>query len=205
MRRSIAVILPVALPLSAAGVAAALVFTRAGDAPSLRGSTPPAGIVLPAFTLPDHEGHVVQSADLAGRAVLITFLDTQCTESCPIIASVIGQALRMLTPEERRGVAAVAISTDPAEDTAESVDLFLRRNRVADGQLRYLVAPVSDLRPVWDAYRILPSLDSGDDSLHSAPVRPYDRDGVWVATLHAGADLTATNLVHDVRALLRRG
>jgi len=33
-------------------------------------------------------------------------------------------------------------------------------------------------------------------------VRIYDRDGVWVSTLHAGADLTTENLVHDVRVAL---
>ena len=45
-------------------------------------------------------------------------------------------------------------------------------------------------------------LESGEDTLHSAPVRIYDRDGVWVAMLHAGVDLSENNLLHDIRAAL---
>jgi hypothetical protein len=78
---------------------------------------------------------------------------------------------------------------------------FLRRHRVA-GILRYLVGTESELRPVWDAFHVLPSVDTGDDEIHSAPVRLFDREGVWVATLHAGVDLTPANLAHDVRVAL---
>lgn len=39
--------------------------------------------------------------------------------------------------------------------------------------------------------------------MHSAPVRIYDRDGLWVSTLHARADLTPENLAHDIEAALR--
>jgi cytochrome oxidase Cu insertion factor (SCO1/SenC/PrrC family) len=113
-------------------------------------------------------------------------------------------ALKLLDSQQRKQVVAVAFSTDPQGDTPASVEEFLRRHDAADGQIRYLVAPVDDMRPVWDAFQILPSLDTGDDTLHSAPVRLYDRDGTWVATQHAGADLTPSNLAHDIRELLRQ-
>jgi hypothetical protein len=52
-------------------------------------------------------------------------------------------------------------------------------------------------------FQILSSLESGKDILHSAPVRIYV-GGIWVATLHAGVDLTPANLAHDVRIALAR-
>lgn len=58
------------------------------------------------------------------------------------------------------------------------------------------------MRRVWSAFKTLSSLESGQDTVHSAPVRIYDRTGVWVTTLHAGADLTEANLVHDIRVAL---
>jgi len=167
-----------------------------------RGSTPPAAIPLPEFAIPDSAGAVVDSGDLEGEVVLVTFLDSQCTEACPIVASQIARALDRLEAGERAVVAPLAISTDPDEDTPASVREFLRKNR-AEGRLRYLVAPVEKLRPAWEAFQILASYDTGVDTLHSAPVRIYDRHGVWVSTLHAGADLTTENLVHDVRVALR--
>jgi hypothetical protein len=58
------------------------------------------------------------------------------------------------------------------------------------------------MRTLWKRFQILSSLESGEDTLHSAPVRIYDRDGVWVATLHARADLSEDNLLHDIRSAL---
>jgi hypothetical protein len=55
---------------------------------------------------------------------------------------------------------------------------------------------------VWEAFQIASSFDTGVDTLHTAPVRIYDREAVWVSTLHAGADLTTENLLHDVRAVV---
>lgn len=172
---------------------------------SYRGSEPPAGIELVDFTLPDHDGAVVRSSSLSAKVVVLTFLDSQCTESCPVIASQIGRAFELLSPAERRRVVAVAISTDPEEDTAANVRAFLRRNRALD-TLHYVGggAPDSKLRPIWKRFNILSSLASGKDTLHSAPVRIYDT-GVWVATLHAGVDLTPANLAHDVRVALAAG
>jgi cytochrome oxidase Cu insertion factor (SCO1/SenC/PrrC family) len=166
-----------------------------------RGSTPPEGFTLPAFELRDHTGAIVRSTELREKIVLVTFLDSQCTEACPVIAGHIGTALDQLTPEERPRVAAIAVTTDPGEDTPASVEAFLARHRV-EGELRYLVGSEDELRPLWEAFRILPSLDSRDDEIHSAPVRIFDQEGAWVATQHAGVDLTPTNLVHDIRVAL---
>jgi cytochrome oxidase Cu insertion factor (SCO1/SenC/PrrC family) len=175
------------------------------DAPSegaYRGSEPPVRIELVDFALRDHDGRIVRSSGLRGEVVVLTFLDSQCTESCPVIASQIGRAYDLLSAAERRRVFAVAISTDPKEDTAASVKNFLRRNR-ALGTLHYLGGgePESKLRRIWKRFQILSTHESGEDTLHSAPVRIYE-DGVWVATLHAGVDLTPANLAHDLRVAL---
>jgi protein SCO1/2 len=191
-----------AATVALAGGAAALFLLRASDeSRDYRGSRPPALIRLPDFTLPDYTGEMVSSSELEGKVALITFLDSQCTEACPIIASQIARTLERLRPDEQAQVMSVAISTDPAEDSPTAVREFLRKHR-AEGTLRYLVAPVDRLRPVWEDFQIAASFDTGVDTLHSAPVRIYDRDGIWVSTLHAGADLTTENLLHDIRALL---
>jgi protein SCO1/2 len=189
--------------LLVAGAAVASVVLRGddGEEAGYLGSPPPPGITLPGFELRDWTGELVDSRDLHDKVVLITFLDTQCTEACPIIAAQIGQALMLLGPDERVSVEALAITTDPEEDTPESIRAFLRRHRV-EGTLRYLVGSEAELRPVWEAFDVLPSLDTGDDDVHSAPVRLFDRRGEWVATLHAGADLTPESLAHDVRVAL---
>ena len=163
-----------------------------------RGSEPPARFSLPVFELESYRDGLVAWQALEGKVVLLTILDSQCEDACPILASVIARTIDRLTPSERHRVRALGISADPVEDTPAAVRRFLTQRR-AVGRLDYLVGTEARLRPMWNALQILPSLDSGKDSLHSAPLRIYDPAGIWVATLHAGVDLSEENLLHDIR------
>jgi protein SCO1 len=166
-----------------------------------RGSQPPAGLRLPSFTLRTYAGETVHSADLSGKVVLITFLDSQCNEACPIIAAQIARTVDGLAAEERAALEPLAISTDPREDTESSVRQFLARQH-AIGRLRLLTRPMPEIRKAWNSFKILSSQESGRDTLHSAPVRIYDPQGFWVSTLHAGVDLSPSNLAHDIAVAL---
>lgn len=169
-----------------------------------RGSEPPARFELPGFSLRNYDGREVVSTDLRGRVVVLTFLDSQCTDVCPILASQIAGTIDRLASGEREAVRAVGISTDPSEDTPTSVRAFLGKQR-ALGRLFYLRGSETEMRALWSRFQILASLESGEDTLHSAPVRIYDRNGIWVATLHAGVDLSEDNLLHDIRTALAAG
>ena len=59
------------------------------------------------------------------------------------------------------------------------------------------------MRPVWKAFAVLPAVDTGNADVHSADVRVFNRNGIWVSTLHAGLDLTPGNLIHDIRLALK--
>ena len=181
----------------ALAISAGLLLTRGDGEQDFRGSRAPEGFTLPPFELRDDEGRRVRAADLRGKALAVTFLDVQCTEACPIIAAQVGQALRALG-DERSGVEALAISVDPVRDTPTGIEAFLRRHR-AKGLLRYLDGTVAELQPLWKAFAVAASHDTGSSNMHSAPVRVYDGEGRWRSTLHAGVDLTPQNLVHDLR------
>lgn len=185
--------------LSLAGalaIAAAALLLRGEDAPDFRGSEPPVERTLPEFELRDEAGQVVRAEDLRGKALAVTFLDVRCTESCPVIAAQIGQAMKSMG-DRRSDVEAIAITVDPVHDTAARIEAFLRRNR-AHGELRYLDGSIQELRPVWKAFSVLSAEQTGSPNMHSAPVRIYDREGRWRSTLHAGVDLTPATLAHDV-------
>ena len=186
--------------LSLALVAAVLAGCGGGS-PSYRGSRPPPDVKLPAFSLRDETGDVVRSRDLRGKVVLVTFMDSACKEACPPTAVDIGRAIRLLTHEQRQNVAALAVSVDPRVDTPARVRAFLRRNHAAR-ELTFLLGTTDELRPVWNAFHILPAVDTGDSDIHTILVEIYDRSGTWVSSLHTGVDLDAGNLRHDVVAAL---
>ena len=195
------VVVAVAALAAALAVPAVLFVARGSDEIAFRGNRAPDGFTLPRFALHDDEGRTVQSSGLRGKAVAVTFLDAQCTDACPLIAAQVGQAVRALGGD-RSSVEALAISVDPVEDTAAQIDAFLRRYR-AKGELRYLDGTLAELRPLWRAFQIAASADTGSSNMHSAPVRVYDREGRWRSTLSPGADLTPANLEHDLRAALK--
>lgn len=159
--------------------------------------------MLPAFRLRSYDGRVVDASDLRGRIAIVTFLDTKCKEACPIVASVVAEAIDALTPSERRDVVAIAITSDPRVDTPAAIRAFLGR-RHALGRIDYLIGPIVTLERIWRSFLVLSSFDSGDADVHSAPVRVYSRGGEWLATEHVGVDLTPANLVHDVKVAMRR-
>lgn len=199
--------IPLRYPLALLGVAVALAIPLAillarsegAAGGAFRGSLPPGGIKAPAFALRDQRGRRVTDADLHGRAAVITFLDTRCREQCPIIATQIGRGLALLPADERRDVVALAITVDPKHDSRRAALAFLRRRRV-ERSLRFLIGSRAQLEPVWQAFSVMPA--AGDADIHSAPVRIFDRKGVWVSTLSAGVDLTPANLAHDVHEAL---
>ncbi len=179
-------------------------FKLLSDEGAYRGSEPPGTNRLPDFTLRTYDGRTVRSEELRGKVLLLTFLDAQCTDACPILAAQIARGLERLQAHERRRVVAVAMSTDPVEDTPRAVRAFLDKQG-ALGKVLYLTRPAAEIRVLWKRFKILASDESGSDTVHSAPLRVYDRDLVWVATLHPGVDLTPANLVHDVRVALEQG
>jgi protein SCO1 len=187
--------------VAALALPAAVLLARGGEEADFRGSRPAEGLTLPPFELRDDQGRLVRSTDLRGKALAVTFLDTECTDACPIIAAQVSQAIRALG-DDRSRVEALAITVDPAGDTPERIEQFLARHR-ATGMMRYLDGTVAELRPVWQSFQVASSLDSGNSNLHSAPVRVYDGEGRWRSTLHAGVDLTPVDLAHDLREAMR--
>ncbi len=189
------------------GLVAALALrqtpTQSTPPPSpYRGSIPPPGVRAPDFTLRDYRGQSVTMSKLRGVVVLLSFVDSKCTQKCPIVTSVIAQAMKKLPAKARHQVVALLMSVDPKVDTVPSIRRFLARRRAL--ALSYLVGPVPEMRPIWKAYGILAAADTGNKDIHSSDVRIFDRHGIWVSTQHAGVDLTQKNLRHDALEALKR-
>ncbi len=210
MRRSTLTVVVILTALLLPGLAAVVIYrltsnssARArGPAPAAyRGSVPPAGIQMPAFSLRDYRGGTVSSRSLRGRVVLVTFLDTKCKSKCPIIAGELGSAVRLLTPPERRQISPLALTVNPRTDTPASVRAFLRRHQALG--LDFLIGTTKQLRPIWHAFGVVAAAETGNADVHSSDVRVFDRHSVWVSTLHVGEDLTPENLVHDAREALK--
>ena len=150
------------------------------------------------FSLRDQEGDVVALRGLRGRIVLLAPMYTSCEDACPLIAQQIRDVLGDLPESERAQVTALAVSVDPAHDSAESARRFLLEQRVR-GYLDFLVGSRDELRPVWRAYGFSPQTERIE---HNAWVVLIGRDGRQRVGFPIDF-LTPEALEHDVRLLVK--
>ncbi len=160
------------------------------------GALLPVGAGAPDFTLTDQRGRHVSLSQYRGQVTILTFLSSTCQPTCPLIAQQIRGALDELG---RHPVPVLIVSADPAADTPAAVRRFLGEAALA-GRVEYLTGTLSELRPVWRAYGIVPSLLGKADSPHAASVLLIDRSG-QKRDLFQVEELTPEGLAHDVRKL----
>jgi len=154
----------------------------------------------PALALRDYRGHPVNIADYRGKAVLVTFLYTHCPDVCPLIASNLGVALRLMGPRVASKARIIAVSVDPRGDTSRAVAAFLARRRVA-GRIEYLIGSASQLAHVWQAWGVGSERDASNPELvnHSGLIYGITASGRQ-ATIYA-ANFRPADVAHDVPLL----
>jgi protein SCO1 len=163
-------------------------------APSaFEGAARPPGMAVPALGLRDQDGRVVRMAAFRRRPVVVTFVYSTCRDTCPAQVQTIRGALDDLGTD----VPVLAVSVDPANDTAARARRFLAAQRMT-GRAHFLLGSRAELAPVWTAYGIEPQRGARDHTAYAVLVDrrgrqrvgwPYDR-------------LTVEGLTADLRRLL---
>jgi protein SCO1/2 len=159
------------------------------------GSRLPPDVRAPAFELTDERGERVSMSDFRGRPVIVTFLYTNCDETCPPAAQQVKGALNELGDD----VPALAIAVEPERDTPASARAFLSEQRML-GRMRFVLGSRAELERVWRGYAISPQTP---ESEHQARIVIVDGGGLQ----RIGFPLdqaTPERIAHDVR-LLRDG
>lgn len=144
--------------------------------PALHGEATWAAGVRPApnFTLRDQNGGPFTLASLRGHTVALAFLDSHCTQECPLAGAALAHAEAAL-PAARRPVF-VAVSVNPA-DTPASVRAATAAWGLARlGAWHWVIARSAQLAPVWRAYGIYVH-PTPTDIVHTQALYLIDRRG----------------------------
>jgi len=166
----------------------------------------------PGFSLVDQSGAPLTLHSLAGKVVVLTFLDPTCTSDCPLIA----QELRVADAElgaDAAKVQMVAIANNPLYTSSSATAAFDRQEGM--GQLTnwsFLTGPLADLQHAWNSYGVQTVVSpAGGMVAHSDLVFVIDRTGrlrVVLTSDPGGQGSTAlhssfsTTLVDQVRPLV---
>ncbi len=156
----------------------------------------------PDFRLVDQDGQSLALSDLRGKVVVLTFMYTQCTDDCPLIAG------KLHTISEQLGaaldnVAYVAVSIDPANDTPAAINQFTSDHPL-DGQLRFLNGSEAALKPVWTAYAVQEQGAAAPvhQSVTGHPTRVILIDKAGRERSNFDSDFDPADLMHDLHLLL---
>jgi protein SCO1/2 len=141
----------------------------------------PAGLRrAPGFSLPDQSGRPLSLASLRGRPVILTFMDSQCHQECPLEGHALAAGLRKVPARERPVI--VVVSVDPWADTRASAHRAMRRFDLATFDWRWLLGSHEMLAGVWRKYGIEVRRSPTDiehiDALYLIDARGFERAGM---------------------------
>lgn len=153
----------------------------------------------PPIHLRNYLGREVTLSQYRGKAVLVTFLYTNCPDVCPLIASNLRVALNMLGKRASRAQI-IAISVDPRGDTPGAVAHFLAEHQMT-GRMQYLIGSPHELARAWAAWDVGSKREVGQPNLiaHSALIYGITASG-QLKTIYP-ASFQPSQIVHDVPKL----
>jgi len=109
----------------------------------------------PDFTLTDQRGQTVKLSSLQGHPVVLTFIYTNCTDICPLIAEKLHAAYQMLSPSQQQDVYMLAVTVDPARDDEAALQKFSEAHSLANtANWHALTGSADTLSKVWADYYI---------------------------------------------------
>jgi protein SCO1/2 len=171
----------------------------AAERPSSQSSLPPSvrNHPAPRMRLVDPRSGPFDTASLAGRPYVVTFLYTRCRTTCPVIAEELRAALAKLSPGS---AAAVALSVDPYGDTKAAVKRFLRTHREPTS-FRYLIGARKQLQPLWRKWFVAAQPSGASTSIHTAALWFVDARGRIADLVPAGTPVAPARIAAKLRSL----
>lgn len=152
----------------------------------------------PDFVLTDGlTGSTVRLSSLRPRVVALTFLYTQCPDTCPLTAEHFRQTQEKLGGASSQ-VTFVAVSVDPEHDTPAAVREFSTAHRL-QRDWHFLIGSAAALRGVWQAYGIRQESDPVHGVGHTDAIYLIDAKGNARVLLHTEDGPDA--LTKDLRIL----
>jgi protein SCO1 len=157
----------------------------------------------PPLALHNYLGQPINISSYRGKAVLVTFLYTNCPDICPLITSNLRIAQNLMGKATAAKEQIIAVSVDPRGDTRKAVTAFLVRHQMT-GRMQYLVGSAHELAAVWKAWGVGSERDAQQPQFvnHSGLIYGITGSGKRL-TIYA-ASFQPSEIAHDVPLLAAR-
>jgi len=123
----------------------------------------------PDFNLTDQNGRSYSLTSLRGKSVVLEFMDSHCTDICPIISQEFVDAYQDLGPD-RSNVVFLAVNVNPYHLEVADMAAFTTEHQLDTVPTwHFLTGPVGELASVWNSYGVQVDAPSPTaDVIHSS-------------------------------------
>jgi cytochrome oxidase Cu insertion factor (SCO1/SenC/PrrC family) len=119
-----------------------------------------AGTPAAPLSLQSPDGQPWTLAPAAGKITVLTFLNAECNDICPVLAKEITEADQLLGPRHT-SVDFVVVNSDPLETSLSPTPPALAQTGLADlGNVTFLNGPLTDLNRVWSSFGVTVAIDN---------------------------------------------
>ena len=109
----------------------------------------------PDFQLTDQNGASIALSDFRGKIVILTFMDTQCVDTCPLTAYHFTQTYQQLNDAQKEQVVFLGINVNLDATSVEDVNKISQTWRLNEiPQWHFLTGNAELLEPVWQGYYV---------------------------------------------------
>lgn len=159
---------------------------------------------MPGFTLTTQDGKTVRSTDLRGKVVVVSFIFTTCTGTCPATTLRMGLLARKLDKQglfKGGHVQLISITLDPARDTPAVLRRYAELHDANPAHWSFLTGPPERVAKVLAAWSMTPRpTPAGLD--HPSRVYLVDARG-RIREIYSLEFFRPAWVVEDVQALLK--
>ncbi|MGH7342167.1 MAG: SCO family protein, partial [Candidatus Rokuibacteriota bacterium] len=178
---------------------AALAFGTAFAAPKPE-ALPTIG-PAPPFALTAQDERRLSLADLRGKVVVLTFIYTTCTDTCPLLTGKLVSLQPRLGADFGRRVFFVGVTVDPERDTPARLKGYAVAHGARPEGWAFLTGAPTEIREVSKRYGVYAKKTARGDVDHTFLTSVIDARGT-LRVQYMGVRFDPTELLGDVRALL---
>jgi len=155
----------------------------------------------PEFKLTDQDGNQLALKKLRGKVVVVTFIYTSCTDTCPLLtAKMAGLQLRLgaaFGPQ----VFFISISVDPEHDTPRVLKAYAQAHHANTAGWAFLTGTTAEIRNTAKHYGIYYKKMLHGDVDHTFLTSLIDHKGM-LRVQYMGVQFHSDEMLRDLQILL---
>ena len=159
----------------------------------------------PDFTLSDAAGKLWHLSDFLGKVVILNFIDTHCTDFCPLQSEKLAGVQRSINGTPMKDmVEFISITANPEKDTPDLMTAYFPLHGMDPVNWKFLTVapgqPQDYTRTLAHAFGSTFTLEKDGSITHDVVTHVIGKFGHWQADFY-GMDFQQVNMVMYVNAL----